>query len=183
MKRVVSLLTILAAFLPGVCLGGIFKLAVPTDHGVQFYWWPELPKIRGWTHDEEASRGNGVNMLLPDGKTFSNAPAVMYARALYKARVPETKSLAQLIADDRAEFEKEVPGIEVKEITPISDGDGKAHRCFAYSPPKKGSWELVAYCEEGDFYLIFTVSGNTKAALTNATGDFARLLSGYHERL
>ena len=183
MTRVISLLTILTALLPGVCLGGIFQLAVPTDRGVQFYWWPELPKIPGWTHDDDASRGNSVNMLLPDGKTFSDAPAVMYARALYKRRVPETKSLVQLIADDRAEFEKEVSGIEVKEVTPISDGDGKPHRCFAYSPPKKGSWELVAYGEEGDFYLIFTVSGNTKSALTNATGDFRKLLSAYREKL
>ena len=36
---------------------------------------------------------------------------------------------------------------------------------------------------EGDFYLIFTVSGNTKSALTNATGDFRKLLSAYREKL
>jgi len=171
------------AVAPAVGVADIFKLAVPTDQGMQVYWWPKLPIIAGWEHDEDASRGNSVNMLVPDGKTFSKAPAVMYARAVFKPRVPETKSLAQLITDDQATFEREVPGIAVVELAPIADGDGKPHRLFSFSPPKSGTWELVAYGEEGEFYLIFTVSGNSKAALEHATPDFRKVVAQYRERL
>jgi hypothetical protein len=176
-------LTILVlAIAPVIGNADIFKLAVPTDQGMQFYWWPTLPTISGWEHDEDTSRNNSVNMLVPVGKTFSNAPAVMYGRALFKPRIPETKSLVQLIADDQATFKKDVPGITVKELDAITDGDGKAHRCFSFVPTTSGSWELVAYGEEGEFYLIFTVSGNSKAALAMATPDFRKLIGAYRER-
>jgi hypothetical protein len=182
MKRALLLLSVLA-LAPAVGLPDIFKLAIPTDKGMQFYWWPILPEIPGWRHDEDISRANGVNMLIPVGKTFSNAPAVMYARALFKPRIPETRSLAQLIANDRATFETDVPGTVVSELPAIADGDGKTLRCYSFFPPGKGSWELVAYGEEGEFYLVFTVSGNAKAALNRATTDFSKVVAGYHERL
>jgi hypothetical protein len=181
MKCLLALLALVLAPTAGVA--EIFKLAVPADQGMKFYWWPKLPAIPGWEHDEDVSRSNGVNMLVPVGGTFLKAPAVIYARAMFKPRVPETKSLTQLISDDKATFAKEFPGIVVVELDPIADGDGKAHRLFSYSPSKKGSWELVAYGEEGEFYLIFTVSGNSKEALEQATPDFRKVLTQYRERL
>lgn len=174
-----ALLILASLLIHGAANAEIYKLAVPTDQGMMFYWWPVLPIISGWAHDEGASRAQSVNALVPTGYSFSQAPAVIYARAMYKPRMPETKSLSQLIADDRATFESEFSGVKINELTPIIDGNHKALRYFSYTPASQGSWELVAYGEEGEIYLIFTVSGNTEAALLKARPDFEKIVSTY----
>jgi hypothetical protein len=180
MRRALLLLSM--AIFPAIVGAEIFKLAVPTDQGVEFYWWPVLTPIEGWEHDEGASRAQGVNAYVPTGASFANAPAIIYARAMFKPRIPETKSLGQLIADDRVTFTTEFPGTAIAELVPIVDGDGKKLRCFSFIPSKAGSWDLVAYGEEGEFYLIFTVSGHSKAALDHARGAFLKIISTYKER-
>jgi hypothetical protein len=168
-----------------VCLGTsplsaeIYKEAVPTDHGIEFYWWPVLKAANGWTHDEGASRANGVNAFVPTGYSFSDAPAVIYARAIYKPRVPETKTLAQLISDDGAEFKSHFPGVEISELPPLRVGAASNFRYFSFKPMQQGSFELVAYGEEPEFYLIFTVSGKTLSDLAKARPAFEKMVSNY----
>jgi len=168
-----------------VCLGAtpltaeIYKRAVPTEHGIEFCWWPVLKPVPGWAHDEDASRANGVNAFVPIGYSFSDAPAVIYARALYKPRIPETKSLAQLISDDRAEFQANFPGVEVKELAPIAVGAGSKFRYFSFIPKQQGSFELVVYADDPEFYLIFTLSGKTSADLVKARSAFEKMVSNY----
>lgn len=183
MKRTVA--SVLAVFLslPGVLSAGIYKLGVPSTQGIQLMWWPILPVVPGWQHDEGASRTYSVNMLIPNGQTFSAAPAVIYAKAMYKPPVPQTNSLAQLIASDRAEFSAKVPGVRIKELPPLHDGDGKALRCFSFSPASRGSWDLAAYGEEDDYYLIFTVSAKTSKALQETRATFAKMVSRYKKSL
>ena len=181
MKRVL-LLTVFLSSTP-LAFAEIYKLAVPSDQGLQLYWWPILPDIPGWRHDEGASCAQGVNALVPDGQSFSGAPAIIYARAMFKPRMPDVKSLRQLIDEDRAGFERDFPGISIQELKPIKDGDAKMHPYFSYSPRGEGSWELVAYGEENDFYLLFTLSGNSKPALESARADFERLVATYRARL
>jgi hypothetical protein len=163
----------------------IFKLAIPSDQGLKLYWWPQLQVPDGWVHDEGDSRTTASNMLVPKGQSFAQAPAVMYGKALYKARIPETRSLDQLISDDEREFQKNLPGIVILPLPALKNGDGRSLRCFSYSPPQKGgkgSWEWTAYSEEGDFYLIFVVSGNSEAALKTALPSFRRLIATYREK-
>jgi hypothetical protein len=157
----------------------IYKLAVPSDKGFELYWWPVMQPIAGWNHDEGASRANHVNAFVPNGSSFSDAPAVMYARAMYKPRTPDTKSLNQLIADDRKQFEQDFPGIRIAELAPISGSSGSKFRCLSFTPSGAGSWEHVAYAEEGEFYLIFTVSSTSEAALVRAQRDFEKWVSAY----
>ncbi len=169
--------------LPTLSIGEIFKLAIPSDQGLQLYWWPVLPEVFGWQHDEGASQQYGINALVPVGSSFSAAPAVMYGKALYKTRMPQTKSLEQLIGDDRAQFAKDTPRIAISELPLMQDGDGKPVRCLSFSPPANGNWELVAYSEEGDFYLLFTVSAQSQRALADARSAFEQLVSHYKEKL
>lgn len=178
-----ALLIAAVLFISGASEAEIYKLAVPSDSGLELHWWPVVNVPAGWIHDKGASEANGVNAIVPIGRTFSDAPAVIYARAIFKPRDPGTKSLTQLINDDASDFKEHFPGTRIEERQPIRDADGKDHRYFSFSPTDLGSWELVAYGEEGDFYLIFTVSGSTKAALSKAQPDFEHILATYKERL
>jgi hypothetical protein len=162
----------------------IYKLAIPSDRGFKLYWWPQLRAPDGWVHDEGASRSASANVLVPNGQSFAQAPAVMYGKALYKPRIPETRSLDQLISDDKRRFQNDLPGIVILPLPALKNGDGRSLLCFSYSPPQrdgKGSWEWTAYTEEGDFYLIFVVSANSEAALKTALPSFRRLIATYKE--
>jgi len=162
----------------------IYKLAIPGDQGFKLYWWPQLQVPDGWVHDEGASRSTASNMLVPKDQSFARAPAVMYGKALYKPRIPETRSLDQLISDDERKFQNDLPGIVILPLPALKNGDGRSLRCFSYSPQRdsKGSWEWTAYSEEGDFYLIFVLSANSEVALKTALPTFRRLIATYKEK-
>ena len=163
----------------------IYKFAIPSDQGMKLYWWPQLQVPDGWVHDEGASRSTGSNMLVPKGQSFAQAPAVMYGEALYKPRIPETRSLDQLISEDKRKFQNHTPGIVILPLPALKNGDGRSLRCFSYSPPQRdgaGSWEWTAYSEEGDFYLIFVLSAKSEAALETALPSFRRLIATYKEK-
>jgi hypothetical protein len=162
----------------------IFKLAIPTDRGIELYWWPQLRAPEGWVHDEDTSRSAGSNIFVPNGQSFSEAPAVMYGRALYKPYIPETRSLDELISDDKRDFQKHFPGVSIQRLPDLKTGASRSLRRFSYSPFRsasvaQGSWEQTAYGEEGDFYLIFVVSAHTEAALRRALPAFYGLIANY----
>ncbi len=82
----------------------IEKVAVPTDNGLTLHWWPKLPDVAGWHFDRDASYHYGFAAWAPDNFTFADAETVIYARAIYKPRDPETKSLDVLIERDKQHF-------------------------------------------------------------------------------
>jgi hypothetical protein len=162
---------------------GVYKLATPDKSGMKLYWWPILPDLPGWVHDQVASKQYDSNFLVPRGQTFANAPAVIYARALYKPKIPDTKSIDQLIADDERQVGQDSPGIRMSEQAALQDRDGKGFRCVSFAPSAEGNWEFVAYGDEDDFYLIFTLSGKSPVALEKALPDFKQLIARYKKKL
>jgi hypothetical protein len=163
----------------------IEKRAVPCDatERICFYWWPKLPQAAGWHQDLDHSYMYSANALAPEGFTFANAETVIYAKALYKPRSPETKSLGQLVKDDKERFLKDVPGVKIAKAKAIKTADGKDLASFTFFPAGEGNWERVSYGEEGEFYLIFTVSSRTKNGLESALPAYEAMLRGYKEKL
>lgn len=162
---------------------------VDVDHGCAnaagcFYWWPKVVAPSGWHHDEDASRQNTSNILVPDGKTFADAETIMYARSPYKPRLKSVASLAQFIAQDKADTLKALPGTIVADGAPMTDGDGKVLKTVTFSPPAggHGSWERLAYSEEGDFYLLFVISSHSTAGLAKDMKAFESLIASYKEK-
>jgi hypothetical protein len=159
----------------------IEKTAVPNAKGIQFVWWPKLSRINGWHHDHDYSLHYAVNALAPDGRSFADAETVMYAKAIYKPRDAEVKTLDMLIARDRKMFEADSPGVRIDEATPMLTADRKKLRSFTFVPARRGNWEKVAYGEEGEFYLIFTVSSRTSTGYQAALASFEDLIRHYRE--
>ncbi len=178
-----SLLVVIALTAFGsVARPEVDKLAQPCDEKICFHWWPRLPEIKGWHHDHDQSLHYGANALAPDGSNFADAEAVIYALALYKPRMPETKSLQTLIDDDKAEFRARDSTIKIEEAKSITTADGQKLRSFEFVPAQTGNWERVAYGEEGDFYLVFTVSARSRDAYKKAGGAYEELLSHYRTK-
>lgn len=159
----------------------IEKIATTGSRGMEFFWWPKLEAVSGWHHERGPSLHYGANALAPDGHTFGDAETVIYARAIYKPRAPEVKSLAMLIEHDHGDFAKQSPGILIEEGAALETGDGRKLRSFAFTPANEGNWENVAYGEECDFYLVFTVSSRTKSGFLTAMPAYLELVARYKE--
>jgi hypothetical protein len=123
-----------------------------------------------------------ANALVPDGHAFADAESVICARALSKPRTPETKSLEGLIEADKAEFRAHDSTIKIEESKPVATADGRKLRTFEYTPTGAGSWERVAYGEEGDFYLLFTVSARSEGAYKAAQKVYEDLIERYRAK-
>jgi hypothetical protein len=55
-----------------------------------------------------------------------------------------------------------------------------ARRTFLPYPHEHS--EQVSYGEEGDFYLIFTISSRSKATLAKAMNAYYKFIGGYKEK-
>jgi hypothetical protein len=180
MKKLAATLTlVLLASAP--LLAEIEKLAIPGEKGLDLYWWPKLPPVTGWHHDREHSLRYGANALAPDGFTFASADAVIYAKAVYKPRQPEISSLASFIASDKKAFLSSNQGLNVAEASSIVTADGHRLQSFTFLPAGAGNWERVAYGEEGEYYLVFTVSSRSLAAYNAALLAYEKLIGAYKE--
>jgi hypothetical protein len=157
----------------------IEKIAIPAETGLKFYWWPKLTAIDGWHQEKDFSYFYSANSLAPDGFTFENVETVMYARSIYKPREPNIKSLDQLIENDKKDFELNVAGVLIKEIEAISTSDGQKLKSYTYFPTKTGNWEQVSYGEEGDFYLIFTISSRSQSGFLASVSAYEKLITSY----
>jgi hypothetical protein len=179
--RRISLLLIALLLVVSTSRADIEKIAIPGEKGLSFYWWPKLPKIQGWHQDHDNSYRYSVNALAPDNATFANAETVMYAKAIFKPRDPEIKSIEMLIARDKKDFQKNVPGVEIREAKTLATADGKQFKSFAFFPKGAGNWERVTYGEEGEFFLIFTISSRSKVGYNATESTYEKLLGLYKE--
>ena len=159
--------------------GEIEKTAVPTDHGIEFLWWPKVAIPRGWKHDHEVSVVNYINMMYPEGETFAASPVVMYTRALYFEHGDSEKELAQAIADDHRGFLERFPDSKVAEVAATVTGDGTRLQTFSFAPVSKGNWELVAYGREPTFVLMFCLSARSRPALEQHRPAFQAMVRSY----
>jgi len=161
----------------------IEKRAEICERGICLYWWPKLPPLKGWHQDGGSSKKYGVSALAPDGSSFANASAVIYAKAAYKPRMPETDSLEKVIANDQKTFRSKFAAIVITETDGLLTADGKKMRTFTFFPKSTGEWEEVSYGEEGEFYLIFTLSAHSREAFEKTLSTYRDLVGRYKEHL
>jgi hypothetical protein len=153
------------------------------------YWWPQLPAMPGWHTDSAVNYTlgeNGAYVLIPDGSDFSNAGAIIYATATYKPSYsrskPEIKTLDDFIADDKRAFQSENAGtITIADASPLTTGDGETLRSVTYFRPKAKNWDRVAFGEDADYYLTFTINARTLTDYDAAQKAFESLLKAYKQ--
>ena len=165
-----------------LCSAEIYKVAIPDGScgTICFYWWPVLPKVDGWEQDMPSSYHYGVNAQAPSGESFAAAESVIYAKALYKPRMPEIKSLEQLIKNDQREFKKHSK-LTITQVDSINTSDGKEFKSFRFFPKGSGNYERVSYGEEGEFYLVFTLSSRSEKGYKSSMPAYIQFISQYRE--
>jgi hypothetical protein len=178
------MLSLLLIF-PLIANAEIFRQATYDESGqICFYWWPKLKEVNGWFQDIPSSFHYRANTQAPKGFTFSNAEAVIYAKAVYKPEEPEAKNLDQFIENDKASFKSNDPGLKLIEAGEIKDSKGRTYKAIEFKPSPGGNWEQVTYSEEIDgdkneYYLVFVLSAKTEVAYKSALKAFREFIISY----
>ncbi|HET7085657.1 MAG TPA: hypothetical protein VFI23_12850 [Rhizomicrobium sp.] len=134
-------------------------LQFSTPDGVKS--WPKLADIPDWHQDMESSLKLGANSMIPDGVDPAHAEVTVQARGFSRTGGGAT-SVSQLVESDRAAAPA---GTEVKQLSDVADKDGTPFKLYSFVPATgQGGWKAVAYSEEGEYLLTFTLSARSKAA-------------------
>src|SRR5579863_7390732 len=166
----------------GTCLAGLMGLAPANAEMLQFATpdgtksWPKLPDIPDWHQDQELSLKLGANFLVPDGADPATSEVTIQARGY--PRSGDTASLPQLMEKDRAAV---APTITVTKHPDVYDKDTTAFTMVAFAPAAAGTgdWRAIAYSEEDDYLLAFTLDARSKAAYDKNLPVFTALIRRY----
>jgi hypothetical protein len=86
-------------------------------------------------------------------------------------------SLSQMVESDRAGAPA---GTEVKQLSDVTDKDGTPFNLYSFAPAGgQGGWKAIAYSEEGEYLLAFTLSARSKAAYEDNLSVFVSLIQKY----
>lgn len=173
--------------LPSITMAEIHKEVQICDENANTcsFWWPKLPKIKGWYQDLGHSYHYRMNTQAPENYTFANATAVIYARANEQGALLQIKTLEEFVTLSQSQF---INGSSSKiKITKTQEQISKGnHKFISYSffPSGKGSWEQVAYSQDYDkegnkYYLTFVLSSKTKAGYDKNINSFNEFITQY----
>jgi hypothetical protein len=148
-------------------------LQFATPDGVKS--WPKLADIPEWHQDMESSLKLGANSLIPDGVDPANAEVTIQARGF--PRSGGATSVSQMVESDRAAAPS---GTEIKQLSDVADKDGVAFKLYSFAPANgQGGWKAIAYSEEGDHLLAFTLNARSKTAFESNLPVFVTLIQKY----
>jgi len=138
--------------------------------------WPKLPDITDWHQDQELSMKRTANFLIPDGADPATSEVTIEARGY--PRNGDTSSLSQLMDKDRAAAPA---GTEVSKRSDLYDKDSTPFTVAAFAPAagQAGNWKAVAYSEEGEYLLAFSLDAKSKAAYDKNLPVFTALVQRY----
>jgi len=137
--------------------------------------WPKLADIPEWHQDMESSLKLGANSLIPDGVDPATAEVTIQARGFPRSSGPS--SVSQMVESDRAAAPA---GTEMTPLSDVADKDGVPFKLYSFAPANgRGSWKAIAYSEEGDHLLAFTLSARSKAAFESNLPVFVTLIQKY----
>ena len=156
-----------------LCIAGAARaemLQFSTPEGMKS--WPKLNDPPDWHQDQESSQRLNANFLIPDGVEPASAEVTIQARGFPRAN----NSLSQMLEKDRAAAPA---GTQVKQLPDVTDKDGVPFNLYAFTPPGTGNWQAVAYSEEGDTLLAFTLNARSKAAYDSNLPVFESVIQKY----
>ena len=136
----------------------------------------------GWVIDKQASKKNKVQIMVPKGKTFANAPALIYVQVFYHA--DKQQSLANFAGVSNGRWRAAVKDAKVSELPTIGRANGKpGYLRFAFENPSKTqqAYEIGAFGIDSDkdgneFVLDVVMTGAEKATLDRAEKDYIAFL-------
>lgn len=137
-----------------------------------------LAEPAGWKMDTESGVSDGLPVVFyPSTQTWDTAPAVMYANTAIKKCQP-SPSLVAFINDDVNEIKSHDPSLRVSDGGTLS-ADGRMVTLRKFSGDRYGNHEVVAYINEKDVFVSFTLSTKNLQQYKAAISSFKMLVTSY----
>jgi surface antigen len=137
-----------------------------------------------WVLDNESGSAQGLQAVFyPVGKSWTNAPVVIYANVILKKN-PRTENARTVAARDIADFRKKSPTLKVTDAAPLPTGDqvaGHPKRAIVkyFSGDDFGNSEAVAYIDESKVVVMLVLSSRKETNFQPALPTFAQLVRSY----
>jgi hypothetical protein len=172
-RRAAALLVALVIATPSA-QAEIRKLMTSSDGRLTPSFELILTPPNGWIEDEEASRANGVQMLVPKGRTFHNAPAVIYVKVSHRRDKEQT--VQQFVDNSQRRWREHVPDSKIAKLPDVARASGQpAYLSYRYENPSRPQqrFEAVSFGldsdkDGNDFFVMVAVTGKDRKAIDRA---------------
>lgn len=163
----------------------IEKFMNPCDGGVCAFFRASTTVPDGWVEDAEATRELRVQMLLPKGQDFDEAPAKIYTLVRYNAG--RKLQVADIVKDTYADWGRRAKAAKPEKLADVARADGKpafvSHR-FEAPRLKEQGFERTSITTDTDkdgnsFFVIVVLSANSRDAFVRAEGAYNSILKSY----
>lgn len=139
----------------------------------------------GWVLDEEATRANDIQIMVPKGKTFANAQPLIYVQVFYHRDKQQT--LADFARASNERWLSTTKGAKISPLPPVARENGKeGFLVFSFENPKdpQQAFEIGAFGIDDDkdgnqFVIDVVVSGNSKKTVDRGEKDYVAFLKGH----
>lgn len=140
-----------------------------------------LTTPESWNEDKQAGDKNKVQMILPKGTSFGDAPALIYVKVSVRRKDEPIETFIEM---SHAAWMKSVPDAKITKLGETERANGKpafiSYRFDNPSKPQQGA-EIVSYgfdadTDGNDFVLMVVMTGRDKKALEQADKPYKALL-------
>ncbi len=139
----------------------------------------------GWVIDKEATARNKIQMIVPKGKDFGTAPALIYVQVFFHRDKQQPLEDFAKVSNER--WLASVSGAKITPLPPVERANGKpGFLRFAFENPnnKHQAYEVGAFGIDNDndgneFVLDVVMTGRAKQDLDRADTDYVAFLKAH----
>jgi hypothetical protein len=139
---------------------------------------------QGWQEDEASSREMNVQIMVPKGRTFGNAGAIIYTTVKFNR---DNTPIATLVAEDNANWRKKSRDVKIEHLPDVARATGQEpflQYRFAMPSRKAQPFERVATTgdvdKDGNTFLVgIVLTATSTKALKVAEPAYLAILNGY----
>lgn len=154
------------------------------DGQLRPYFRLKFTPPEGWVQDPKATQENGMPIFVPKGKTFGDAPALIYIRVSYNA---DKRPMEKFIEVAHERWKNAVKDTRIDKLADEKRANGKADfRIYHFVNPSKPqqAYELMAYGEDADkdgnsYFLMIALTAAAQKAIDSAEADYRASLRAH----
>ncbi len=144
-----------------------------------------LTPPKGWIEEKEASMENRVQMLVPRGKDFHSAPALLYVKISH--RQDKQQSVEEFVGNSQKRWREQVPDTKIEKLADVERASGRqAYLSYRYENPSRPQqrFEAVSFGidsdkDGNDFFVMIAVTGKDKKAIDQAMTSYIAFLKAH----
>ncbi len=129
-----------------------------------------LTPPKDWVEEKEASKETGVQILVPRGRHFGNAPALMYVKISHRQ---DKQSLEDFVGNSQKRWREQVSDTKIDKLTDVQRASRQpAFASYRYENPSRPQqrFEAVSFGIDKDhdgneFFVMVALTGRDKKAI------------------